>query len=383
MLCSCNSKREGRGHRPSARVERGSPARAIGSAGSRGSAVERCLVCPVVRSADGSRLRIGDAGPCDGRAEAGRGRAWVTLLDREIVDSVSIAAATAATLVAGRREERSSVVRGHGRGGSRLVTAFALGVVVLLAAVGVVAVLGLLVPAAPRPRRSRSPFESPDVRTSGVFVWGVRLRRSCSAATARGADHLGVYVGGRELEGDRRVLRLAPYRRCRRDAAPASPAASVALRVRARSRGNGDRRRQAPAPVTAQRALAAAVAGEAAARQEQHHQDDQQHPCPHRHLVTSFVVAVAPCLPVERDFDTFPPPPCARRPWLCAPPACASRDPGGCGGAISRRSARVRNAAPNGAARRRGRSSAATFSCSSSDGAGRSPPRTSVVSPSR
>ena len=64
------------------------------------------------------------------------------MLDRELVDSVSIAAATAAILVAGGREGQSSVVRGHGRGGSRLASAFALGVVVLLAAVGVVAVFG-------------------------------------------------------------------------------------------------------------------------------------------------------------------------------------------------------------------------------------------------
>ena len=66
----------------------------------------------------------------------------MTLLDREIVDAVSIAAATAAMLVAGRREERSSFVRRQPGSRSRLATASALGVVALLAAVGVVAVFG-------------------------------------------------------------------------------------------------------------------------------------------------------------------------------------------------------------------------------------------------
>ena len=68
----------------------------------------------------------------------------MTLLDREIVDAVSITAATAAILVAGRREEPSSFVRGEPRRSSRLATASALGLVGLLAAVGVVAVFGSL-----------------------------------------------------------------------------------------------------------------------------------------------------------------------------------------------------------------------------------------------
>jgi len=75
----------------------------------------------------------------------------VTLLDREIVDAVSIAAATAAILVAGRREERSSYMPGQTLGRSRLATASALGLVALLAAVGVVAVSGSL-----RARRTTS-----------------------------------------------------------------------------------------------------------------------------------------------------------------------------------------------------------------------------------
>lgn len=219
----------------------------------------------------------------------------MTLLDREIVDAVSIAAVTAAILVAGgRREERSSFVPVHGHGRSRLATVSALGVVALVAAVGVVAVFGphrargaeaaplaVAVPAeltgaAPWPAntaglRSRlralglpalgregaalhihahldvfvhgrrvavpagigigpdfiSPLhthdasgvvhvESPDVRTftlGEVFgVWGVRLTRRCLGGyCASGADRLRVYVGGRELAGDPRVLHLAPH----------------------------------------------------------------------------------------------------------------------------------------------------------------------------
>jgi hypothetical protein len=65
----------------------------------------------------------------------------VTLLGREIVDAVSLAAVTA-VLVTGRREERSNVVHGSGRSRSRLATISALGVVALLAAIGVVAVFG-------------------------------------------------------------------------------------------------------------------------------------------------------------------------------------------------------------------------------------------------
>ena len=218
----------------------------------------------------------------------------MTLLDREIVEAVSIAAVTAAIVVAGRREERSSSVAGHGGGRSRLATASALGVVALVAAVGVVAAFGphrargaeaaplaVAVPAelagpAPWPantdglrsrlralglpaldregtalhihahldvfvhgRRVAVPagigigpdfisqlhthdasgvvhVESPDVRafTLGeVFgVWGVRLTRRCLGGyCASGADHLRVYVGGRELTGDPRLLHLAPH----------------------------------------------------------------------------------------------------------------------------------------------------------------------------
>jgi hypothetical protein len=58
--------------------------------------------------------------------------------------------------------------------------------------------------------------ESPDVRTftlGEVFgVWGVRLTRRCLGGyCASGADHLRVYVGGRELTGDPRLLHLAPH----------------------------------------------------------------------------------------------------------------------------------------------------------------------------
>jgi len=218
----------------------------------------------------------------------------VTLLDREIVDAVSIAAVTAAIIVAGRREERSSFVSGRGRGRSRLATASALAVVALVAAVGVVAVFGphrargadaaplaVAVPGEPAGQapwpantgglRSRlralglpalgregtalhihahldvfvhgrrvavpagigigpdfiSPLhthdasgvvhvESPEVRTftlGEVFgVWGVRLTRGCLGGyCASGADRLRVYIGGRELTGDPRLLHLAPH----------------------------------------------------------------------------------------------------------------------------------------------------------------------------
>jgi len=218
----------------------------------------------------------------------------VTLLDREIVDVVSIAAVTAAILVAGRREERSSSVQTYGRGRSRLATVSALGVVALVAAAGVVAVFrphrargaeappladtvsaeltgpppwpantdglrsrlrALGLPALGREgtalhihahldvfvhgRRIAVPagigigpdfisplhthdtsgvvhVESPDVRTftlGEVFgVWGVRLTRRCLGGyCASGADRLHVYVGGRELAGDPRLLHLAPH----------------------------------------------------------------------------------------------------------------------------------------------------------------------------
>jgi hypothetical protein len=218
----------------------------------------------------------------------------VTLLGREIVDAVSIAAVTAAILVAGRREERSDVAHRYRRPRSRLATVSALGVVALVAAVGVVAVFGphrargadaashaLAVPdeltgPAPWPAntaglRARlgalglpaltregtalhihghldvfvhgrrvvvpagigigpdfiSPLhthdttgvihvESPDVRTFtlGAFfgVWGVRLTRRCLGGyCARGADRLRVYVGGRPVAGDPRLLPLAAH----------------------------------------------------------------------------------------------------------------------------------------------------------------------------
>jgi hypothetical protein len=58
--------------------------------------------------------------------------------------------------------------------------------------------------------------ESPDVRTFtlGAFfgVWGVRLTRRCLGGyCARGADRLRVYVGGRPVAGDPRLLPLAAH----------------------------------------------------------------------------------------------------------------------------------------------------------------------------
>ena len=66
----------------------------------------------------------------------------MTLLGREIVDAVSIAAVTATMLVAGRREEQRDVVHDVGRPRSRLARVSALGAVALVAAIGVVAVFG-------------------------------------------------------------------------------------------------------------------------------------------------------------------------------------------------------------------------------------------------
>ncbi|HET7514913.1 MAG TPA: hypothetical protein VFJ60_08935 [Gaiella sp.] len=65
----------------------------------------------------------------------------MTLLGRELVDAVSIAAVTA-VLLAGRREERRDLVHRTVRPRSRLATLSALGVVALVAAIGVVAVFG-------------------------------------------------------------------------------------------------------------------------------------------------------------------------------------------------------------------------------------------------
>ncbi len=58
--------------------------------------------------------------------------------------------------------------------------------------------------------------ESPDVRTftlGQLFgVWGVRLSRRCLGGDCgRGADRVRVYVDGRPLAGDPRVLPLAPH----------------------------------------------------------------------------------------------------------------------------------------------------------------------------
>lgn len=65
----------------------------------------------------------------------------MTLLGREMVAAVSIAAVTA-VLVAGRSEERRGVVHVSRPPRSRLATISALGVVAIVAAIGVVAVFG-------------------------------------------------------------------------------------------------------------------------------------------------------------------------------------------------------------------------------------------------
>jgi hypothetical protein len=79
----------------------------------------------------------------DDRAEGGRDQARVTVLGREIVDAVSIAAVTTAILVVGRDERSSFAAVRYRRPRSRLATASALGVVALVAAAGVVALFGL------------------------------------------------------------------------------------------------------------------------------------------------------------------------------------------------------------------------------------------------
>jgi hypothetical protein len=132
----------------------------------------------------------------------------VTLLDREIVDAVSIAAVTAAILVAGRREERRDVVHGFRRPRSRFATASALGVVALVAAVGVVAVFG--------PHRARG-AEAPlavavPAELTGPAPWpantgGLRARLGALGLPALGREgtalhihaHLDLFVHGRRV----------------------------------------------------------------------------------------------------------------------------------------------------------------------------------------
>lgn len=133
----------------------------------------------------------------------------MTLLDREMVEAVSIAAVTAAIALAGRREERSSSVPGHGRGRSRLATASALGVVALVAAVGVVALFG--------PHRARGAEAAPravavPAELTGPPPWpanagGLRARLRALGLPALGREgtalhihaHLDVFVRGRRV----------------------------------------------------------------------------------------------------------------------------------------------------------------------------------------
>ena len=257
----------------------------MGSAVSRGSADERSLVCPVVRSVDG--LRLTDR-RCSRLRWSRRGRERSSLGD-----------------VARPGDRRRRLDRGGDRGDPRRGPP--RGAVELRARTnprslaardGVRARPG----GAPGGRRCRGGLRlssCPRHHVGSAPGRGSSHPSSGHSATDRGADPIRVYVARREFEDDPNVLHLAPQDEMSR---PSERRRSFvgcvrALRVRVRSlRVTGDGRRQAPAPVTPPEALAAAVAD--AARQEQHHQDDQQHPCPHRHLVTSFVVAVGPCLPV-------------------------------------------------------------------------------------
>lgn len=140
--------------------------------------------------------------------DAGR---WVTVLEREILEAVSIAAVTVVIIVTGgHREERSSIVpeRFH-RPRSRLTTVTALGVVALLAAVGVVALFG--------PHRGRD-AEAASLRTAlpgeqtGPAPWPANagllrarldvlglpaLRREGTALHVH--EHLDVFVHGRRV----------------------------------------------------------------------------------------------------------------------------------------------------------------------------------------
>ena len=132
------------------------------------------------------------------------------MLGREIVDAVSIAAVTTAILVVGRGEERSSFVPGrYDPPRSRLATASALGLVALVAAVGVVALFG--------PHRGRSAVAAP-LRTAlpgeltGATPWpantaGLRDRLRALGLPALGREgtalhihqHLDVLVHGRRV----------------------------------------------------------------------------------------------------------------------------------------------------------------------------------------
>ena len=133
----------------------------------------------------------------------------MTLLDREIVEAVSIAAVTAAIVAAGRREDRSGSVPGRGGSRSRLAKASALGVVALVAAVGVVAVFG--------PHRARGAEAAPlSVAVPGALAgpapWpantdGLRSRLRTLGLPALGREgtalhihaHLDVFVHGRPV----------------------------------------------------------------------------------------------------------------------------------------------------------------------------------------
>lgn len=132
----------------------------------------------------------------------------MTLLGREIVDAVSIAAVTAAILVAGRRERRD-VVHRYDRPRSRLATASALGVVALVAAVGVVAVFG---PHRARGADAASRAVAAPAELTGPAPWpantdGLRSRLRALGLPALGREgtalhvhaHLDVFVHGRRV----------------------------------------------------------------------------------------------------------------------------------------------------------------------------------------
>lgn len=129
---------------------------------------------------------------------------------------------------------------------------------------------------------------------------GVRpTHRRIGGCYASGANGLRNRDGGRTFTGDPGALLLAPHTEI-------IVACGTPRQLPACTRTPGLRTccGRAPIPTLARgpRLLAAAVAD--AARQEQHNEDDQQYPCPQRHLRHLFRVGVATCLPLKRGFDT-------------------------------------------------------------------------------
>lgn len=138
------------------------------------------------------------------------------LLGRELVDAVSIAAVTTATLAAGHREERSGIVLQR-RGWSRIALTAGLAAVALAAAVAVVAIF--------RPQHGASAAVSPAATleaqpTAPVLQAAGRYAFQWTAAGCRAVPLLlSPPSGGRPLRHPPFVPSLSGGRsRCRRSA---------------------------------------------------------------------------------------------------------------------------------------------------------------------